>query len=298
MPDSISTQLIAEFSDMVHTEAQQLQTRLRSKVITKMVSGNEFSYDSIGDSEAHEVLTRNAETKYNDITHSRRWGTMRRFTWSTLLDSFDDLQMLTDPQSEYAKAAARALYKKTDRIIVEALDATVKTGRTSATSTLTFANDGGTSIASGSAGLTFAKMRDVVKNWTDNDVGNDLPENFTLLITGQQQDDVLGEEKFTSGDYNSGRFVENGKVTGLMGHDVIHFAGGSTANPILTKSGNDRNCFCITDRSVCLGINKDLTITIDRIPTKNNAIQVHAEMFMGAVRTEGALVQKVLCTEA
>ncbi len=297
MTGSIDQALVVEFSAMVHAEAQQLQSRLRDKVITKFVKGNQFSYDRLGQGDAHEVTSRHADTVLNDVSHTRRWGQMRHFTWTVLLDKFDDAQVLIDPQSEYAKQAARVLYRSIDRVILSGLLGTVRVGAQAGNTTVTSAaTDGVTTISAGGQGATFPKLKQVRRNFVNNEVGNDLPERTFFACTGYQEENMFDEEELVGADFNRQFYVEDGEIRKAVGMEVIKF-GGDVANPMLTKTSTQRACVAFSERACCLGINQELVITPSIRADKNNSLQIQADMFMGAIRTEGVLVQQVNCEE-
>lgn len=288
---------VTQFSDMVHVQAQQMQTRLRDKVIVKDVVGEELTYNTLEETEANEITSRFAPKKISDPEQSVRYCKMRHFEHNIMIADYDDLKQLVDPQAEYAMNAARAFYRKVDRLIVEAFTRDVTIGRRTQ-STVTAASDGVTTIAAATSGLTYAKAAKIKKTFTNNEVGNDLPEDICLAYTGYQEEDVLNEEKFTSGDYTNRFAQENGEVTRVLGMETVKF-GGDVTNPILKKDGSNRECFAFTKRAVVLGLNKDLEISASvRNDLEGDPIQITAKMYMDTMRTEGKLVQKVLCQES
>lgn len=298
MTNSIDQAFVQQFSDYVHVLAQQQKSRLRGSkaVVEKMVTGKDFFYDRIADSEAHEVTSRHADTVLQDIAHSRRMGTIRTYTHTFLLDDGDDLSTIINPQAEYAAATARAMNRLFDKVAVDAATASVLTGRKGDTS-VSFASDGGLTISSGGLGMTYGKVRDARKNFVNNEVGNEVDEQDYLLITGNQEDDMFGEDEFISGDYNRPMIVENGVIQRALGFNTIKY-GASVNNPILGTSSGERVCLALAERAICVGIQKDISIQVSPRADKNNNLQVQAKFYLAAIRTEGVRVQKILCTEA
>ena len=114
---SIDNALVTEFSDMVHAEAQQLQSRLKSKVIVKQMSGDIFAYDGLGRVDAREVTGRNAAATFDDITHTRRKIARQRYVINLPIDASDVRGALLNPESEYARAVAAGMLRQYDRVI-------------------------------------------------------------------------------------------------------------------------------------------------------------------------------------
>lgn len=296
MTANIDTALVTQFSEMVHVKSQQMRSRLRDKVEKKMVTGEDYAYEDLGSLEAIEVTSRHQNTVGQDITHGRRRIRMREFRATIYLDKKDELETLIDPQKNYAQAVAMSMYRKFDAIAIEAATANVFTGKSFSTET-TFANDGGATVDA-TAGLTYAKLLEIEQNFMDDDVGTDMVEDFWLAITGDENTDLKGETELMSGDFSRQYALDakNGKIQVANGLELVHFAANAT-NPILSVTSGTRDCIAASTRGICMGISSELDIEIDKRPDKNNMKQVQASMFLGGVRTEGNLVQKVQTTD-
>jgi len=296
---SIDQALVTQFSDMVYMQAQQAQTRLSPYVETVQVSGKDYAVERLDKVEAIEITTRHADTVAQEIAHSRRQLAMREFRATFLLDDFDDVSTLIDPQRGYVQALANAMNRQKDRLIADAAFADVKTGRNFG-STVTFANDGGLTVASSvgsTTGLNYDKLLNVQENFINNNVGTDLDEELALVITGEQNTNAMGETELTSGDFIREYAVESGRIAKGAGMNFIHVSG-TDSLPILAKAGNDRSVIAMAKGGVKFGVSKDVSITINERPDKNNAIQIQACLYAGAVRVDGRKVQKVTCTES
>jgi hypothetical protein len=295
MPQSIDNALVTQFSDMVHIEAEQMESRLRDKVKIKQITGEDYAYDRLDDVEAYEVTTRNQPTILQDIEHSRRQIPTTRIMAALPIDPKDDLGVLLNPQKEYAKQVVNALKRKFDKIVTAAAFADVKTGRQFGT-TVTAANDGVTTIDATASGLTYEKLLEMTQTFMDNEVGNEAMERFYLTITGDENTDLMSQSELTSGDFSRRMPVDGGKMKQASEFELVHF-GHIAASPknILQENaaGTEKVLIAATTGAICVGISKDITLTIDRRPDLSNSIQVLAEMTMGAVRTEGKLIQKV-----
>lgn len=290
--DSIVQRYKRQFSDQVHVAAQQMQSRLRPFAPIKALDANDFAYDGLGAVEAHEVTGRNAPTVFSDIAHNRRKLKARRFAVALPIDPKDSLEVVVSPEKDYAGAIARALNRKYDRVVYDAMFADVQTGQEFAT-TISFATDGGLTIDM-TSGVTYEKLRESARKFTNAEVGNEMDENFIAGITGDEEEDMFGESELTSGDFSRQFVVDKGKMVFATGFQLVKY-GATVANPILTVSGGVRNCFSMTTKAqpaMCVGLAKDVEIRIDERKDLNYTKQVYADLIMGAVRTEGVLVQK------
>jgi hypothetical protein len=120
-------------------------------------------------------------------------------------------------------------------------------------------------------------------------------EEYFLTHTGEEHTDLMGETELTSGDFVRSFSVEKGRMTMAAGFELKAFAA-NDLSPIIPVVSSQRSLVAASKRGICVGISEELSIEVDKRPDKNNMIQVQASMFMGAVRTEGKLVQKVTVT--
>lgn len=293
MVATIDQALITEFSAMVHQVAQQKTSRLKPYVVTKQMQGDVFAYDGLGRVEAREVTGRNVPATFDDITHNRRKISRRRFYLNLPVDASDVRGSLLNPDSEYATACAAAMMRQYDRVVYDAAFASVLTGRDFET-TVTAATDGVVTVDA-TAGLTYEKLLEIKQNFMDREVGVDQSEKIYLTITGDEHTKLLSEVELTSGDYTRQFAIEQGNIAKALGMDLIPFAD-SVTNPIIPTVSAERNLIAASSRGICVGVAKEMSIKIIDRPDYIETTQVQVIMEIGAVRTEGALVQKVRVT--
>jgi hypothetical protein len=293
MVQSIDQALITEFSEMVHHVAQQKSSRLKPYAMLKQMSGDVFAYDGLGRVEAREVFGRNVPATFDDITHNRRKISRRRFVVNLPVDSSDVRGALLNPDSEYATACAAAMMRQFDRVIIDSAFANILTGRDFET-TVTATADGVLTVDA-TAGLTYEKLLEIKQNFMDNEVGVEMDEKIFLTHTGDQFVDLMGEVELTSGDYTRQFAVEGGSITKALGMDLIHFGAG-VSNPLFPSVSSERNLIAASSRAFCVGVSKEMSIKITERDDYIETHQVQVVMDIGAVRTEGALVQKVRVT--
>ncbi len=293
VPD-IDKAMITQFSDMLQLKSQQIKARLRPYVRIKRMKGDLFAFDGLGDVEAQEVQGRIQETTFQDIDHLRRKIKRRRYVVTLPVDDMDERGILINPESEYATACIRAMERVFDRVGVDALFADVNTGRDFET-TVNYGDDGGFTL-NAEAGLTYEKLLAIQQNWIDADVGNDVPETKVFGITGDEHTALMKETELISGDFSRQFVVDKGEIVQAAGLILIKFAGNARV-PVLAVSGGTRDCFCITTRALCYGLSKDMSITYKDRADLIDVKQVQIIGILGAVRTEGVLVQKVQTTD-
>lgn len=294
MTVQIDTALATQFADQVHLNGQQLKTRTRDKVNVVPMSTNDMTVETLDSLEAVEITSRHQKTVGQDVVHGRRRLRMREFRCTIYLDAKDELSTLIDPQKNYAAAVARAMYRQFDRIVLEAALADVYTGR-DMTTLVTATNDGVITVDA-TAGLTYDKLLEIGQNFMDKEIGSEFMEDFYLAHTGEERTDLMQETELTSGDFSREFVVDKGTITKAAGINLVAF-GGKIGNPLLSvTAGNVRSCVAWASGGIQVGLAKDAEVYVDIRPDLNRLKQVQAVLMLGAVRKEGARVQKVTTT--
>lgn len=293
MANEIDAALITQFSDMVHIKAQQMKSRLRPYFSVRKMSGDVWAYDGIGIVEASEQNARIAPVVFNSVDHLRRKITRRRFVVTLPLDSSDVRAVLTNPQNDYSGACMRAIERVYDRVGIQSALASVYTGRDFST-TVTAATDGVLTVDA-TAGLTYEKLVEIRRRFTNNEVGNDSPERFVFLTSGDEEGAMLQETALINTLYTQQFVVDKGEISKAVGFDIVKF-GASVTNPLLNVSSGTRNCIAASERGIVYGMSLDLSLKIQERADLVETTQVQAIIQLGAVRTEGVLVQQVNTT--
>ena len=289
MVQSIDQALITEFSGMVHHEAQQMTSKLKPYCIVKPMSGDVFAYDGLGTVEAREIQGRVQKVTFDDIDHNRRKIARKRYAITLPIDSSDVRGALLDPQGEYAKSVVAGMSRRLDKVIYDAALADVLTGR-DFENTVTAANDGVLTVDA-TAGLTYEKLLEIGENFINNDVPFDM-EGAMLTLTGSEHTALLQESELTSGDFTRVLKTDDGVIKRGAGLDFVTFAA-NAAQPIIPVSGGQRALISLAKGSMCLGISKEMSVSVKERDDYYETTQVQIIMEVGAVRTEGKLVQQV-----
>jgi hypothetical protein len=116
-----------------------------------------------------------------------------------------------------------------------------------------------------------------------------------LTITGDEHTDLMGETELTSGDFTRQFVIEKGVITQALGMNLVPFAA-AVPNPIIPNVSSQRKLIAASSRGFCVGVSKEMSVNIQE---RNDLIETHqiqVIMEIGAVRTEGALVQQVTVT--
>lgn len=306
MSINLPTHYVMQFATTIDLLLQQKGSMLRNAVTVGNYVGKQASpVDQIGAVNMQPVTSRFAPMGRVDATTDRRWVFPSDFDLPQLIDTFDKLRLLTDPNSAYVTNAVQAAGRQMDDIIVAAFHGTAQTGEQGATATafgtnITTAGTPGNNVgvargASAATGLTVAKLREAKRRLLQNFV--DPSEAMYAVITSRQHDDLLAEAQVISTDFNDKPVLVDGMVTRFLGINFIlcerlltgtdDAAGTSRAIPVFVKSG------------MHLGMWNDITTDISqRKDLQGIPWQAYVTMTAGATRLEENKVVRIWAREA
>ena len=284
MSSQITTAFVQQYSANIQMLSQQMGSLLRDKVRVESVVGKNAFFDQVGSVTAQLKASRHSDTPQIDTPHSRRRVSLADYEFADLIDQQDKVRLLIDPTSTYAQAAAMAMGRAIDDVIIAAATGTAYTGETGATST-----SAQTEIAAGGTALTIAKLRTAKQTF---DLASVDPSITRHLVVGPEQiTNLLGTTEVTSSDFNTIKALVNGEIDTFLGFKF-------TTSNRLAKSGNDRTCIAFAEDGITLGIGKDISARIDERADKSYATQVYYCQSIGATRMEESKVLGIVCVEA
>jgi len=287
MSVEITESFVKQYSNNFMILSQQKESRFEACVdVDRDIVGASKSVERIGSSEAYDINTRHADTKYVDTPHTKRWLDLADKGWADLVDEMDKIRMLADPTSPYLQAGVMALNRKKDDVIIAAMRGSA---RTLAAGTGSVALPAAQKIAEGADGLTIAKLLSAKQLLDEAEVEEDEPR--FVACSAEQIAGLLNVAEVKSADYNTVKALVEGKIDTYLGFKFIR-------TERLPKTGTARFCLAWAKTGVRLGIGKDIVSSIDKLPSKNMSVQVYARMSLGAVRTEEARVVEIACKEA
>ena len=284
MSSQITTAFVQQYSANIQMLSQQMGSLLRDKVRVESVVGKNAFFDQVGSVTAQLKTSRHSDTPQIDTPHSRRRVSLADYEYADLIDQQDKVRLLIDPTSSYAQAAAFAMGRAMDDVIIAAATGTAFTGETGSTS-----ESAQTAIAAGGTGLTIAKLRTAKQKFDLASVDPSIPRH--IVVGPEQITNLLGTTEVTSSDFNTVKALANGEVNSFLGFNF-------TVSNRLAKSGNDRTCIAFAQDGITLGIGKDVNARIDERADKSYDTQVYYCMSIGATRMEQAKVLGIVCQEA
>lgn len=296
MSANLPTFYVEQFSTNVNTLVQQKGSRLRAAVMSGSHVGSQASpVDQVAPVVASKVTSRFAPMGRQDAALDRRWVFPVDYDLPQLVDKFDKLRLIVDPESTFVTNAVYAMGRAQDDEILAAMTGTAKTGVQGATSTSILAANTVSVDAGGAASsLNVKKLREAKRLLMSYDV--DPEDQIFAAVSAKEHDALLNEIQVISSDFNGGDapVLKEGKVTRFLGVNFIHTervvtgtddqSGSSHSIPIWAKSG------------VYLGMWEDINASISqRNDLQGEPWQVYVKGTFGATRLEEKKIIRVWC---
>jgi hypothetical protein len=297
MSSQVTTAFVQQYRSEVFHLSQQKGSRLQGAVRNESQKSESQFFDRIGAATAVLKVSRHADTPQIDSAHSRRRVTLADYEWADLIDKEDLRRMLQDPAGDYAMAAAWAMGRAKDDVIIAAADGSAYGGVAGAT-TVSHPNSQKYAFNASSAhsNVNVAGLRAIKKILDGNEVDESIPRYACINASGLSA--LLGQTEVTSSDYNSVKALVQGEMNAYMGFNWIRSQRLLTQDSALSASattgavgsgtsisGERKNLFWAKD-GLLLSTSADIVTEIDRRSDKSYSTQVYVSMGLGATRME------------
>lgn len=296
MSINLPTFYVQQFSTNVGLLLQQKGSRLRPFVTEGAYVGSQASpVDQIAAVAAKKVTSRFAPMGRVDPTLDRRWVLPTDYDLPQLIDSFDKLRLITDPESQYVTNAVYALGRAMDDEIITAFTGANQTGVSGATATNILAantvsvNTGGTASS-----LNVPKLRAAKQLLMSYDVDPD--DQIICAVTAKEHDALLNEIQIISSDFNGNDkpVLKDGKVTRFLGIDFVHTE--RLVNGTDDQSATSRSIPIWAKSGMHMGIWSDIMVDVSqRKDIQGIPWQAYVKGTFGATRLEEKKTIRVWC---
>jgi len=294
MSFQVTENMVQQYANNFRMLYQQKVSRLRPWCqIESGIVGTSKSVERMGKSEAYDITSRHADTKFVETPHSRRWLDLSDKGWADLIDKLDKLRLLADPTNGYAMMANAALNRAMDDVIISAArgNARSNAGLVALPSTQ--------KVAVTASSLTLAKLLATKEILDSNEVDDDASmqadgqggtPSRVIVVNSKMLTNLYGTTEIKSVDYNSVKALAQGTIDTFLGFKFVR-------TERLPKDGTATTGYALAwSRScVALGIGQEINTSVDKRPDKNNAYQVFADMSIGATRVEDEGVVEIAC---
>ena len=285
MSSQITTAFVEQYSANIQMLSQQMGSLLRDAVRNESVVGKDAYFDQIGKVTAILKTSRHSDTPQIDTPHSRRRCSISDYEFADLIDQQDKVRLLIDPTSSYAKAAAYAMGRAMDDVIIAAALGSANTGVSGGTAV---ALPAGNIVAAnlGGTGMNIAKLASAKNILDTGDVDPSIKRH--IIVSPTEIADLLNNTTVTSSDFNTIKALVHGEIDSFMGFKF------HVSNRLVDNGAANTQCIAFAEDGILLGVGKDVTARIDERSDKSYATQVYYCQTIGATRMEEAKVVSVL----
>ena len=285
MSSQITTAFVEQYSANIQMLSQQMGSLLRDAVRNESVVGKDAYFDQIGKVTAILKTSRHSDTPQIDTPHSRRRVSLADYEFADLIDQQDKVRLLIDPTSSYAKAAAYAMGRAMDDVIIAAALGSANTGVSGGTAV---ALPAGNIVAAnlGGTGMNIAKLASAKQILDAGDVDPSIKRH--IIVSPTEIADLLNNTTVTSSDFNTIKALVHGEIDSFMGFKF------HVSNRLVDNGAANTQCIAFAEDGILLGVGKDVTARIDERSDKSYATQVYYCQTIGATRMEEAKVVSVL----
>lgn len=286
MPSTLDVVYVNTYENTVRHLAQQGTTRLRPYVMERHVSSEAHNWERLAAATATQKTARKVATPDNETVWSRRQSVPQTWHVADATEQEDIVQMLVDPNSNYAKAHGKALARAIDDAIIDAATGASRDGDGAAV-----AYNAAQTVGTGAEALTFDLITQVTEKFYDNDISPD--EEKIFVISPQKARQLLNLTEATSGDYNALRpLTSQGYVDSWMGYKWV------VSTQLNAPAAGQVDCFAMTPSAIGLQINKDVWARVQEDPSISFAWRIYCAATFGAIRVEDEHLVRVHLAEA
>lgn len=266
MANTITQAFIKQFETEVHMAYQRMGSKLRNTIRSTNVSGSTARFQKIGTGTA-STKSRNGNVTPMELAHTNVEVSMADFYAAEYIDKLDELKTNINERSAVTQSAAAALGRKTDEIIVAAMDAGANS----------------TQIHDTGSALGKADLLTIFETFGAADIPEDGQRY--LVMSPQGFADLYNINEFASSDF--------------VGDQNLPFAGGITMKEFLgfkifsTNAVSGGKNFAYHTTSIGIGINSDVSTEINYVAEKVSHLST-SMMSMGAVAIDDNGIYEVL----
>jgi hypothetical protein len=273
MSTSIDKAFIKQFESEVHMAYQDHGFKLREFVRVKAgIVGSSTTFQKSGKGTATSK-SRHGVIPPMNADHTPVECVLADYYAGDWVDKFDELKTNVDERMVVAKTAAYAIGRKSDNLIITALDATTNT------------------ISVNRSAITQTVLSDMITRLGERDVPVDDGQ-LAAVVSFSVWGKLLTLDEFASADF-VGDDLPYAKAVGArnwLGAVWMPHTG-------LTKTGNDRKCYMFHKTGVGLASGQDIVVETQYYADRAST-WVHAAMSQGAVVIDGSAVEEFIVNEA
>jgi|TARA_R100001129_G_scaffold136250_2_gene97709 hypothetical protein len=282
MAQSITNAFVTLFDAEVKQAYQGESSILNCVRLRQGVQGNTYKFPKLGKGSATTRIPQTDVTPLN-VTYSQVTATMSDFNAAEYSDIFHQAKVNFDERSELVQVVSKAIGRRMDQLIIDALDA--------ASSPSTVAK---TVVTTGSAAASNLNVGKLIAAKKALDAKNVPFDDRHIVVHANSLSGLLGDERAVSGDFASIKALVSGEINTFLGFNF--YVLGDRDEGGLPLSSSDRTIFAF-HRSACgMAINMNQKTEINYVPEKTSFL-VNSMFSAGAVAIDDEGIVKITCEE-
>tara|TARA_R110000803_G_scaffold188447_1_gene250876 strand:+ start:403 stop:1242 length:840 start_codon:yes stop_codon:yes gene_type:complete len=278
MSKTLSSVAQQEFDSLVH-QVYQGNNRLDGccKLRTGVVA-DVYKFRTMGKGMANQKASQ-ADVTPMDIQHNLVSCALENWNAPEYTDIFDQAEVNFDEKSELAASIAKALGRRKDQLLIEALDIG------------TFAGTVDTDVGQTGSGMNLAKILAAKEILDDNEVDE---EGRIFILNAKSAGSLLATTEVSSADYNSVRTLVQGQIDTFAGFTFKFI--GTRAEGGLSVAADIYDGFAYHRDAVGMAVGLDMKTEINYIAEKTSWL-TNGIMKAGAAKIDPSGIVKVQATE-
>jgi len=243
----------AKLYDTAVKQAYQDTQKLRGTVYTKTAkNSNEIKFRTMGKGLATEAIAPSADVVPMNVEHNLVPCPLTNWRAAEYTDLFNNADVNFSEVNELGEVIAKALGRRSDQLILDALNAT-------------------TTPAVGATGTALSIDTMLAAKRALDAKGVEASDRY-FVIESKGMEDLLKTTEVTSVDYNSVKALVSGDVNTFLGFKIIQIADREEGG--ISDDGTDFKGFAYHKRSVGFGLNMDIKTSSDWISHKQSWLSV------------------------
>ena len=285
MSKNLTNAAVIAFDNEVKHEYQGSASLRTTTSLRTNVVGESYKFTRMGKGMATQKATQ-ADITPMDISHARQTATMGNWDAGEYTDIFDQAEVNFDERSELAQTIAKAIGRREDQIVIDAL-----AGTTFAATNDQNPDTGLVLDISATRNFDFEVVRRASQHF--NEIECDMADRH-FCIQANVLNELLSVEQVGSSDYNTIKALMNAEINQWMGFNW-HVIGVRAEGGLPGVTG-DEIAFAYHKASIGLAIGIDMKTTIDWVPQKTSWL-ANGIFKAGAVAREPQGIVKVVYNE-
>ena len=276
MTQSLPDVAVQQFRDQFQI-LYQAPRAIRGTTMEKHgVVGDAYKWPQMGPATMVERGASSSEPPAQDVTHPRVTTEFRDWVLDTFTDKFDQSTVNADERSALARQHKKAIERREDQTIIDALIVS-----------------GATALPEASTDLTVDKLRAASALLNKNNVD---PDDRTILIHANNLKSLLEDSEVTSSDFNTVKALVDGKLDEYMGFKFITIGDRPEEGGLPITGALIRSCFVYQRNSMGLVYKIDPIVDINWEPRKRSWA-IGSDLSIGADALQAPGIVEILCNE-